>query len=67
MRPLTQGPIKKTNCERVAAYLLAWSRGRTEMEGFRAPLEYWKLILRIDCGALRRAATRVRNTNELQE
>ena len=31
-----------------------WDRGREDMEGFKAPREFWKLILRIEDGACRR-------------
>lgn len=33
-----------------------WSRGRSEMKGFKAPLQYWKLVARIDAGELRATA-----------
>jgi endonuclease G, mitochondrial len=33
-----------------------WDRGRPDMKGFKAPREFWKLILRIDDGALQATA-----------
>jgi endonuclease G len=33
-----------------------WSRNRPDMKGFKAPREFWKLILRIDDGALQATA-----------
>ena len=33
-----------------------WSRGRDDMEGFKAPLEYWKLLLRVEGGQLHATA-----------
>jgi endonuclease G len=33
-----------------------WDRGREDMKGFKAPREFWKLILRIDQGALQATA-----------
>jgi len=34
----------------------AWSRGRDDMKGFKAPREYWKLVLRVDDGLLHATA-----------
>jgi endonuclease G len=34
----------------------AWSRGRADMRGFKAPRAYWKLVLRVEGGALRATA-----------
>jgi endonuclease G, mitochondrial len=33
-----------------------WDRGREDMEGFKVPREFWKLILRIEDGALQATA-----------
>ena len=33
-----------------------WDRGRPDMKGFKAPREFWKLILRVDDGALQATA-----------
>ena len=33
-----------------------WDRGRPDMKGFKAPREFWKLIMRIDDGALQATA-----------
>jgi endonuclease G len=35
---------------------IAWSRGRDDMKGFKAPREYWKLMLRVDNGLLHATA-----------
>jgi endonuclease G len=35
---------------------IPWSRGREDMEGFMAPLEYWKLLLRVEGGELHATA-----------
>lgn len=35
---------------------IPWSRGRDDMQGFKAPLAYWKLVLRVDNGVLHATA-----------
>lgn len=35
---------------------ILWERGRDDMKGFRAPLEYWKLLLRVENGVLHATA-----------
>lgn len=33
-----------------------WDRGRADMEGFKAPREYWKIVVRVEYGELRATA-----------
>jgi endonuclease G len=35
---------------------IPWSRGRSDMRGFKAPWEYWKLVLRVEEGRLHATA-----------
>jgi endonuclease G len=33
-----------------------WTRGRADMQGFKAPRKYWKLVMRVDNGRLQATA-----------
>ena len=45
-----------TGCVFDDANDIPWDRGRQEMRGFKAPRQFWKLILRVEDGALQATA-----------